>query len=244
MVVKLTITYDGTEFCGWQKQTEQKSVQGEIESAIKKLTGKAVSVVGSGRTDAGVHAWGQVAHFEIHDCTIPAENFARALNTVLEDGVKVLKSQSAPDGFNARKSAKKKTYRYSFYISETQLPLEERFKTRIEKLPDLDKMKTLAGALKGEHDFKVFCASGSSVKSTVRTIYDIDIVQDGFGLYIEVSGNGFLYNMVRTIAGTLLEVGYGKKTAEQILTAVQKGDRKAIGKTLPAKGLCLQSVEY
>ena len=244
MRIKLVINYDGTAFNGWQKQPNGVTVQQTVEDAVFALTGKTVSVTGSGRTDAGVHAKGQVAHFDIEDCTIPPENFAKALNTKLPADVKIVKSELAKDNFNACRSAKKKTYGYTFYISETQLPLKERYAERLDYAPDFYLMEKGCAAFVGEHDFKAFCASGSSALTTVRTLYSVKIERQTDGFTVKVCGNGFLYNMVRIIVGVLLDVGYGKKTVEDIEKAFKDGKREKLGKTLSAKALCLESVEY
>ena len=244
MRIKLTVSYDGTDFNGWQPQTTGNTVQQSLENAVFELTGVAVTVTGSGRTDAGVHAKGQVAHFDIENCTIPPKNFARALNTKLPPSVRVIESVLADENFNSRKSAKRKTYSYNFYISNTELPLKERYATRLEKAPNFSLMEKACSAFVGEHDFKAFCASGSSVKTTVRTIYSVDLkVADG-EFSVKICGNGFLYNMVRIICGVILDVGYGKKRVEDIEKAFADGRREKLGKTLPAKALVLESVEY
>lgn len=244
MKIKLTVSYDGTNYCGWQIQNNGVSVQSVLQDAVYKLTGEKVTVTGSGRTDAGVHAEGQVAHFSIEKATIPPEKYALALNPLLPPDVKVQKSEMAKDDFDARKSAKRKTYRYSFYVSQTEKPLKERYSVRLDKMPDLSLLEKGANVLVGEHDFACFNASGGGAKTTVRTIYDISIKVDGQDLSLYFTGNGFLYNMVRTASGTLLDVGYGKTTVENLAKIVENKDRLGVGRTLPAKGLCLVKVEY
>ena len=244
MKIKLTVSYDGTDFCGWQVQPTGVSVQEVLQNAVKTLTGEDAKVTGSGRTDAGVHAEGQVAHFSVEKSTVPPEKFAKALNTLLPSSVKVLNSQRVDENFDARKSAKQKTYRYSFYVSEVELPLKERFFTRLDRLPDLEKIRQGAKKFIGEHDFACFNASGGGAKTTVRSVYDIKVNQLENQIYFLVTGNGFLYNMVRTMVGTLLEVGYGKKQLSDLETMLKNKDRTMVGKTLPAKGLCLYTVEY
>ena len=244
MKVKLTVSYDGTNYCGWQVQPNGITVQEKLEQAIFELTGEKVRVTGSGRTDAGVHAKGQVAHFSVQKATVPAEKYYLALNPFLPDDIKVLSSERVEESFNACTTAKRKTYAYSLYVSQVALPLKERFATRIEKAPDIAKMQQVASVFIGEHDFKGFCASGSGVKTTVRTIYSIDIVEDNGDIKVSITGNGFLYNMVRIMVGTLLKAGYGeieKSVAEKMLSI---GERALGGKTLSAKGLCLEKVEY
>ena len=243
MRIKLTISYDGTDFCGWQVQPNGISVQQTIQNAIEQISGERVTITGSGRTDAGVHALGQVAHFD-SDSSVPASNWAKALNTILPTSVKILKSERASDDFNARKSAKEKTYEYSFYKAQTELPLKERYAVKLEENPSVDLMKKASGIFVGEHDFKCFNASGGGAKTTVRTIYKIEIIDSQEELKIRVSGNGFLYKMVRSLAGVLLLVGYGKLSQEDCEKILQEKRRSEKIKTLPAKGLMLYSVSY
>ena len=244
MRIKLTISYDGTNFCGWQVQPNKRSVQGVLIEAILSLTGQTVALTGSGRTDAGVHAKGQVAHFDIDDCTIPPEKFFLALNTLLPSDVRVLQSEQVLDTFDACRTAKKKTYAYTLYACKTEQPLKERYSVRTDLGLDLQLIKDACEFFIGEHDFKLFCASGSSVKTTVRTIYDLSVnVSDGDYIFT-VTGNGFLYNMVRIIVGVLMGVGYGKITLLDVKKMID-GVAKPNGiKTMPAKALCLQNVEY
>ena len=243
ITVKLTVSYDGTDFSGWQRQKNGESVQGVLESAVGKITGEKTTVTGSGRTDAGVHAEGQVASFSTLS-TVPPEKFAAALNTVLPPSVKVLKSEKARDGFNARKDAKRKTYRYSVYLSDVEQPLKERYKTRAYGALDYGAMKKAARLFVGEHDFKAFAASGYSAKTTVRTIYSLEIEKSGEDYDFYVTGNGFLYNTVRIIAGAILSVGSGRTALSDVERSLATGERHKDFKTLPAKGLCLVGVEY
>ncbi|MBO4251241.1 MAG: tRNA pseudouridine(38-40) synthase TruA [Clostridia bacterium] len=243
MRIKLTLSYDGTCFCGWQKQKNGVSVQGTVEDAVFSLTGERVSVVGSGRTDAGVHAKGQVAHFDTN-ANIPPEKFYKALNTLLPSGVKALSSEKAAENFNANRSAKRKTYEYSLYLSDVEQPLKERYATRVFGDIDTEKMQKAAEILVGEHDFKAFSATGGSVKTTVRTIYGIEVKKSGEDIKIKVCGNGFLYNMVRIISGALVKIGKGEMPVENLTRALETGERKLLAETLPAKGLCLSAVEY
>ena len=243
MRVMLIVSYDGSNYCGLQKQKNGVSIQQVLESAIEKATGKVASVTASGRTDAGVHAEGQVFHFDT-ESSIPDDRFYKAINAFLPNEIKVLASKEVEKDFNARKSAKKKTYAYSFYYSEFELPLLDRYSVRIDSAPNFDKMEQASKLFIGEHDFKAFSATGSSVKSTVRKIYSIDIKKEEKGFKIFITGGGFLYNMVRIISGVLLDVGYGKKSEDDILNAFSTGRRELLGKTLPAKGLTLIEVEY
>lgn len=245
MKIKLTVSYDGTDFCGWQRQKKGVSVQETIEDALLKITGEKIKIVGSGRTDAGVHALGQVASFTAAG-NIPPERYYKALNTVLPDSVKAIKSERAEDGFDACRSAKIKTYRYSTYISDVVLPLKDRYATMITNYPKIDfnKIKSAAKLLVGTHDFKAFCASGNSSKTTLRTIYDLTVEKNGEDLVFIVTGNGFLYNMVRIIVGVLIAVGKGKFSEDDLKKMLETGVKPMSVKTLSPKGLCLAEVKY
>ena len=243
MRILLTISYDGTDFFGYQIQPNKRTVEQTLNDAIFKITGERVKSIASGRTDSGVHALCQKVHFDT-ETTIPPKSIAAALNTVLPEDVKVLSSKRVASTFNARYSAKKKTYRYSLYFSTVEEPLQKRTKTLVKFPVDIDRIKEAAKVIEGEHDFKCFLASGSSVKDTVRTVYGIKVVKKGKNLDFYVTGNGFLYNMVRIIVGTLLSVGEGKIEKEDIVNALLTGERPQFFKTMPAKGLCLTSVTY
>ncbi len=243
----LKIAYDGTDFAGWQRQKNALSVQESLESAIRFALSKEVRVTASGRTDAGVHAAGQICHFDL-DSTVPPEKMPDCLNRYLPPSVRVLQGWTGKDGFDSNRSAKKKTYCYSLYVADREMPLKERFSVRVENAPALEELQNAAKLFEGEHDFKAFCASGSSVKTTVRRVYGVRVEEDNtFGtrdIKIYVTGNGFLYNMVRTMAGELLDLAAKKRTEESLFEAFEKGDRGLLGKTMPAKGLTLLSVEY
>ncbi len=243
MRILLTISYDGTEFCGYQIQPNKRTVEEELEKALEKLLGKRVKTVASGRTDSGVHALNQKVHFD-SDAKIPPQKYAEALNSLLPSDVKVVSSKRVKSDFNARYSAKNKTYRYSLYFGKVENPMLSRYKTLLKYPLDLEKIKSACKLIEGEHDFKCFLASGSSVKNTVRTVYSIKVVKKGNLLDFYVKGNGFLYNMVRIIVGSLVAVGEGRLTLEEIETAIKTGNRTLLGKTMPAKGLTLYSVTY
>ena len=244
MKIKITLSYDGSLYCGWQVQNNGISIQSILQDAIEKLTGEKVKVTGSGRTDAGVHAQGQVASFSLENSTIPPQKLYKALNTLLPSDIRVIESGLVGDEFDARKSAKRKTYRYSFYFSEVENPLKERYALRIDDLPFYDQMLSALDKVVGERDFACFNASGGGAKTTIRTIYDARFERVDNDLYFFVTGNGFLYNMVRTLSGTLLEVGKGKLSISDLEKLIKNKDRSACGRTLPAKGLCLMQVEY
>lgn len=243
MRIKLTLEYDGTNYCGWQVQPNGVTVQQQVQEALKTLTGEDISVVASGRTDSGVHAAGQAAHFDTNS-SIPPERFAAALNSVLPSDIRALNSERAEDTFHARFCAKKKTYRYTAYVSETLRPLWDRYACRLSFSPDILKMKRAARLFTGTHDFKAFMASGSEVKDTVRTIYSAEVETHGDFITFTVRGNGFLYNMVRIMTGTLVEIGAGKMTESDLISALDGGERNLSGKTMPPHGLTLLSVEY
>lgn len=252
MNAALLVSYDGTALSGWQIQKKGRTVQGELESAIGRAFGAASRVTGSGRTDAGVHAAGQVCNFAIADeIQIAPERIADALNTFLPPDIRVLASARAPEDFDACRSAKKKTYRYTVYFSRREHPLLARYAARFGGQPDLARMRECADRLEGEHDFAAFSAAGSSAKTTVRTVHSIDLVPwadeiGGMvcGMHFDVCGNGFLYNMVRIMAGALLDVGTGKLPLSAVEEALSAGRRDLLGKTMPACGLTLRSVGY
>ena len=237
MRVKLTIEYDGTDYCGWQIQPNGTSVQQVITDAVKKVTGETVKLIGSGRTDAGVHALDT-------NSAVPADKFSNALNAVLPADVKIVRSERADDSFNARFSAKKKTYEYHIYVSPFPRPLKSRYAAQICYPVNVEAMNSVAARFVGEHDFRCFLASNSSVETTVRTIYRAEVTARGDEIVFSVTGNGFLYNMVRIMAGTLVAAGEGKISAADVDKMIEKGERSLAGKTMPAQGLTLKSVEY
>ncbi len=244
----LKIAYDGTAYAGWQRQKNVLSVQEALENSIKEALQEEVRVTASGRTDAGVHAAGQVCHFDSESITVPPEKLPDCLNRYLPDDVRILDGWGADESFDSNRSAKRKTYCYCLYVSRREMPLKERYAVRIDDAPSLEILQQKAKLFEGEHDFKAFCASGSAVKTTVRTVYGVRVEESvTFGLReikIFVTGNGFLYNMVRTMTGELLDLANGKRTDESLLRAYETGARELLGKTMPAKGLTLLSVEY
>lgn len=243
MRILLTVCYDGTNFVGYQIQPNGRSVEEVLNKAIFKVTGEKVKSIASGRTDSGVHALSQKVHFDTSS-TIPPKNFYKALNVHLPSDVKVLSSKRVKDTFNARYSAKKKTYRYSLYVSDVDNPLYSRYKTKIQTMPDINLMKECAKIIEGEHDFKCFVASGSSVIDTVRTVYSIKVVKKSNLIDVYVTGNGFLYNMVRIIVGAMLAVGYNKLDLSAVENALKTGERPILAKTMPPQGLTLYKVFY
>lgn len=240
---KLVVEYDGTAYSGWQRQINGPSVQQTLEEALSRLTGERIAVTGSSRTDAGVHAFGLCAHFD-SATRIPPDKVSFALNTMLPPDIRIRESAAAPDGFHARFSACGKVYRYTFYNQRQMCAIGRQYKAHVPVLMDAEKMDTEAQSLCGKHDFAAFAASGSVAKSTVRTLYRAQVRRCGDDVVLTVLGDGFLYNMVRIIAGTLMEVGTGKREMGCIAKAIETGDRLALGQTAPACGLALMRVLY
>ena len=242
--IKLTIEYDGKEFNGWQKQPDKLNIQGTIEKAIEQITGEEVDLMASGRTDRGVHALGQVANFKTNS-NIPIEKIPIALNSNLKKSIIIKDAEEVDERFHSRLTCKKKTYRYIINNSRYGTAIYRNLETHIPMKLDIEKMKEAVKYFEGEHDFQAFKASGTSSKSSVRTIYKANIYEMiDEKIAIELTGNGFLYNMVRIIAGTLVEVGLGKIEPKNITKIIESKDRKNAGKTLPPQGLYLVNVEY
>ncbi len=241
--LKLTLEYDGTDFSGWQRQPGRRTVQGALEEALRTVLRHDVEVAGAGRTDAGVHALGQVASLETPS-DLPPSKIRAALNGVLPDDVAVLAVEEAPEGFNARFAARAKHYRYRILEGPVRRPLELRHAWHCRHALDLERMRLAAARLVGTHDFRAFAREPDTRASTVRTLFALDARRDGFILSLDVKGDGFLYNMVRALAGTLVEVGRGKLAPESVDAVLLARDRAAAGPTLPARGLFLVEVEY
>ncbi len=241
----LLITYDGTDFSGWQNQPGKRTVQSVMEKTAEQIFGTSTAVTASGRTDSGVHATGQIVQFDA-DTSIPPEKLAACFNRLLPGDVKVLKSAEAQDGFDCTRGAKRKTYVYSAYYAQTELPLLGRYAARLKRKPDAERMRAAAKLLIGEHDFAAFRSSGFTSKTSVRELYAVDIIETpekGYTYYqIRVTGNGFLYNMVRIVCGELFAVGCGRE--EGITRAFENLKRSELAKTMPPQGLCLEEVEY
>ena len=241
--IRLTIEYDGKDFNGWQKQPNKLNIQGEIEKAIFNIMHEEVDLIGSGRTDAGVHSLGQVANFKVNS-DFPIEKIPIALNSQLKNSIVIKKAEEVDERFHRRYNAKNKTYRYIINNSRTGTAIYRNLEYCYPIELDVEKMKEAAKYFEGEHDFKAFKSSGTSGKNSVRTIYNAQVRKEGERIFIELTGNGFLYNMVRIISGTLLDVGLGKIKPEDIKEIIEKKDRQNAGKTLPAHGLYLVKVEY
>ncbi len=254
--ILLTIAYDGTGFCGWQRQPDQRSVQGEVEHTLSVVCAKPIQINGTSRTDAGVHAYGQRANF-LADFSIPADKIPTVSNGMFASAVSgkgrraagdvaILSAEEVPFDFHARFHAIGKKYIYKIKNSSVPDPFHRNYCYQIRKNLDLDVMKWAAIHLTGTHDFKCFqAAGGKELESTVRTIYSIRIVQSNQdNIELEIIGDGFLYNMVRIITGTLVDVGLGKKKPEEIPNIISGRDRQRAGHTAPPQGLYLSEVFY
>lgn len=242
--IKLTIEYDGKEFNGWQKQPNKLNIQGTIEKAIEKITGEETNLIASGRTDAGVHALGQVANFKTNS-NIPIEKIPIAINSNIKKSIVIKTAEEVDEKFHSRLTCKQKTYRYIINNTKQGTAIYRNLETHIPVKLDIEKMKKAIKYFEGQHDFKAFKASGTSSKSSVRTIYKAEIIEkENERIWIELTGNGFLYNMVRIIAGTLVDVGLGKISPEEIPNIIKSKKRENAGKTLKPQGLYLVEVKY
>ena len=241
---KLTLAYDGTGFSGWQVQPGRRTVQGRLERALQVIEGQQVRVAGSGRTDAGVHALGQVASCEL-SCPIPAAGLLKALNRLLPPAIRVLSAETAPAGFHARHHATGKTYEYRILRASLCPPFVARYVLWHPYPLDVDAMIAAAPLLEGTKDFRSFASnSGEPLADTVRTVFSSSLRLDGEMLAYRVRGSGFLYHMVRNLVGTLLEVGRGNLVPEDLERILGDRDRAAAGPAVPARGLFLESVDY
>ena len=243
----LTVAYDGTSYHGWQVQAhEDMTIEGTLNRTLKSLTGEDIAVIGASRTDAGVHAKGNLCVFDTGS-SIPPDKFVPALNSILPDDIRIMASEKVADDFHPRHIPTRKTYCYRLYHGDICPPMERLYRHHVYGPIDVDAMKKASEFFTGEHDFASFCAAGAQCETTVRTVYDVTVecVAAGKDEYIDiyVTGNGFLYNMIRIIAGTLLEVGRGRIAPTQISGIIDRCDRSAAGPTLPAKGLCLERYE-
>lgn len=241
--MKLTIAYDGTNYCGWQIQPNGITIEEVMNKALSKLTGEGIQVIGASRTDSGVHAMGNVAVFDTKT-TIPAEKIAMALNQRLPEDIVVVKSEEVPLDFHPRYCDCSKTYEYHIINTKIPIPTERLTNYFVSYTLDFDKMREAASYLVGEHDFASFCNVRTDVESTVRTITALDILTEGNRVTIRITGNGFLYNMVRIIVGTLIRVGRGFYEPKKVKGILEAKDRKAAGVTAPAHGLMLMKIEY
>ncbi|WP_188207979.1 tRNA pseudouridine(38-40) synthase TruA [Alkalibacillus aidingensis] len=242
--IKITFAYDGTYFSGYQVQLEKRTVQLVIEKALAKMHGEEVRIYSSGRTDAGVHAYGQVIHFN-SPLSLDRNAWHRALETLLPNDIQIQRVEKVDDNFHARKSAKGKTYRY-IVLNDHEYDLFQRlYEWHVKKPLNVEKIQEAAQLLVGRHDFTAFSASKSNVKGDkTRTIYSLDVWQEGKRVIFQVRGDGFLTHMVRIIVGTLVEIGLGKRNSSCIKDGLETFNRQVVGMTAPGHGLCLWEVNY
>lgn len=241
--IRLTVAYDGTNYCGWQIQPNGITIQEVLENCLEDLTGKKTEIMGASRTDAGVHALGNIAVFDT-DMRMPGEKFSFALNQRLPEDIRIQKSEEVPPDFHPRYRESEKTYVYRILNRQFPIPTQ-RLYAHFTYIPlDTDRMREGGSYLIGEHDFKSFCGAGAQVKTTVRTIKEVSVSKKEDLITIKIRGNGFLYNMVRIIAGSLMEIGGGMYPPEHMKEMLEARDRQAAGPTAPAKGLTLAEIRY
>ncbi len=241
--VLLIVAYDGTEYYGWQAQSNVITIEEVLNRELSTLLKEQITVIGASRTDSGVHAMGNVAVFDT-EARIPAERISYALNQRLPEDIVIQESREVPLDFHPRFTDTKKTYEYRIYNATHPMPLNRRYSHFVYNDIDVDRMQAAAKYLIGEHDFASFCSVHTQVKSTVRTIYSLDVIRDNQEIVIRIQGNGFLYNMVRIIAGTLIQVGIHYYEPERVAWMLEQKDRTVSGPTAPAKGLTLVKIEY
>lgn len=242
--IRIVVAYDGTDYCGWQIQPNGITIEEILNREISKVTGEEIRIIGASRTDSGVHAMGNVAVFDT-ESTIPPERMAYALNRRLpEDIIVVSSDEVSPDWHPRYKVTVSKTYEYHIYNAPMPNPLKRRYSAFVSFSLDVEKMREGADYLKGEHDFVSFCNVRTNVEDTVRTIENIRIFEQDSEIIIRITGNGFLYNMVRIIAGTLIRVGRGFYAPEKVKEILEAKERTEAGVTAPACGLVLVNIEY
>jgi tRNA pseudouridine38-40 synthase len=240
--IMITIQYDGSDYYGWQKQNDKPGIQSIIEDSIYKITKENVDLISSGRTDRGVHAIGQVANFKT-TAKIPVEKIPGAINSSLPEDISIIDAKEVDENFHSRYCSTKKRYRYVIYNNKYKNPIYRKYSYHVKHNLDFEKMKEESRYLMGKHDFIGFMSTGSSIKTTVRNIYDIELKKEGDFIVLEIEGNGFLYNMVRIIAGTLIDIGRGRIT-ESLKDIIESKERSRAGHTAHANGLFLKKVYY
>lgn len=241
---KMLLVYDGTRYQGWERQkTTDMTIQGKLENILERMTGNYIEVIGCGRTDAGVHAKEMVANAKFETEMAP-EGICAYMNQYLPDDIAVLEVRIASERFHSRYNAIGKTYCYTCYIGDAKPIFDRKYVYALEAMPDVEEMRKAAELLMGTHDFASFCANKKKKKSTVRTVDKIDIRVEGDYLRFTFHGNGFLHHMVRILVGTLLEVGWGKRSSESMPALLEAKERAQAGVTAPAQGLCMMSVDY
>lgn len=241
--ILLCVAYDGTDYCGFQAQDNVRTIEGELNKALSELHNETITVIGASRTDAGVHALANMAVYDT-SARMPGEKVSFALNTRLPEGIRIVWSREVPADFHPRHMLTAKTYEYHIYNDEFMPPTKRLYTYHYNRPLDVFKMNEAAKALIGEHDFKSFCSVKTTAETTVRNIIDVSVHKEGSEVIITVKGNGFLYNMVRIIAGTLIEVGIGRTAPESVKDILNACDREAAGPTAPAHGLLLAKFEF
>lgn len=241
--IRITVAYDGTNYHGWQLQDNGITIEEELNKCLSELLGEDIRVIGASRTDSGVHAMGNVAVFDTGN-PMPAGKISYAMNQRLPEDIRIQKSEEVPLTWHPRRCDSIKTYEYRIYRAEFPMPLKRFYSWFIYRTLDVVRMQEGAAYLEGEHDFKSFCQVGAQVESTVRTLYAVQVEEQGSDLVIRIRGNGFLYNMVRIIVGTLTEIGQGKREPESMREVLEARDRAAAGPTAPANGLTLVKYEF
>lgn len=246
--IRLIVSYDGTNYCGWQIQENGKTIEGELTKSLCRWLKEDVELIGASRTDSGVHAYGNIAVFDT-ESRIPAEKFAIGVNHYLPEDIRVLRSDQVEPDYHPRYRKTEKTYEYTILNTKINLPTYARYAYHVYQTLDFEQMKQAAACIVGEHDFSAFCSAGSQVKSKVRRVYELSLEKQeakgcngGEIIRIRVRGNGFLYNMVRIIAGTLVEVGQGRRKISDVEQAILTGERKKAGPTAPPQGLVLVEI--
>lgn len=241
--IRLTVAYDGTNYCGWQVQNNGITIESELNRCLTDLFGEEIKVIGASRTDSGVHALGNIAIFDT-SARMPGEKVSYALNQRLPEDIRIQDSREVAPDWHPRHCDSRKTYEYRIYRGQFPMPVKRLYSYFTYHELDVDRMRKAAAYLVGEHDFKSFCQVGAQVESTVRTILSLEVEEQGSDVVIRVCGNGFLYNMVRIIAGTLMEVGQGRREPESMPDVLNALDRQKAGSTAPAHGLILMKYEF
>lgn len=242
MKILLSISYDGTNYSGWQRQTQYKSVQQEIEKAISKVYGENIKIIGASRTDAGVHALDQKAIFSVNKTHIPADKIYILINQNLPDDIVIISSEQINDIFNPLSHVLKKTYTYTIFNGDFNNPLTRNTATYIKEWLDVDKMSEAAQFFVGTFDFVAFCKNAKDKENTIRTVLETNIYRNGDYIYFSITGNGFLHNMVRTIMGVLVDVGLNKIDIKDVQNIILSKDRNLSSKVIAGNGLCLMKI--
>ena len=241
--IRITVAYDGTNYHGWQIQDNGNTIEAELNKCLSELLGEEIRVIGASRTNSRVHALGNVAVFDTQN-PMPASKISYALNQRLPEDIRIQRSEEVSPNWHPRHCESRKTYEYRIYRAEFPMPVKRLYSYFTYHTLNVERMREAAAYLEGKHDFKSFCQTGAQVENTVRIIYALWVEEQGQDLVIRVCGNGFLYNMVRIIVGTLLEVGQGKREPESMPDILAAGDRAAAGATAPAHGLTLMKYEF